>query len=218
MRRQMLRWVRRKLAHRRAKQLFAGVLTVALTLPPQFGFAAELHYVRGGLSVLRILTLPGFLEDCDQCEGTWELRGQNCRDGTQSVLVSSCSDSNRSCDRSKPFRCDGQGCIAKGSVSVIGNPCNSDRWPPEYRELGRQPRDIYFCPVIEIPPYTAVMVLTATLCTRVCDVTLVCSADGRIMWRSREEPYSVCKFVVQYIPLSGCCPNEVPGSIRIILL
>ncbi len=48
MRGQTLRWVRRKLAHSRAMQLFAGVLTVALTLPPQFGFAAELHYVRGG--------------------------------------------------------------------------------------------------------------------------------------------------------------------------
>ncbi len=34
----------------------------------------------------------------------------------------------------------------------------------------------------------------------------------------REEPYSVCDFDVQYIPLSGCCPNEVPGPIRIILL
>ncbi|GIV06926.1 MAG: hypothetical protein KatS3mg017_0128 [Fimbriimonadales bacterium] len=45
---QTLRWVRRQLAHSRAMQLFAGVLTVALTLPPQFGFAAELHYVRGG--------------------------------------------------------------------------------------------------------------------------------------------------------------------------
>ncbi|GIV04429.1 MAG: hypothetical protein KatS3mg016_0004 [Fimbriimonadales bacterium] len=45
---QTLRWVRRQLAHSRAMQLFAGLLTVALTLPPQFGFAAELHYVRGG--------------------------------------------------------------------------------------------------------------------------------------------------------------------------
>ncbi len=45
---QTLRWVRRQWAHSRAMQLFVGLLTVALTLPPQFGFAAELHYVRWG--------------------------------------------------------------------------------------------------------------------------------------------------------------------------
>lgn len=157
-------------------------------------------------------------EDCDQCEGIWDLRGPNCTEGTQTVLVSSCSDSNRDCYRSKPFRCGEQGCIARGYVSVIGDPCNSDHWPPEFSELGRQPRDIYFCPVIVIPPCTAVTVSTATLCTRVCDVTLVCSANGRIMWRSREEPYSVCDFRERYTTLSGCCPNESPGPIRIPII
>jgi len=48
MRRFTTRCVRKALAQNRAVRWLVGLLAFALMLPPQFGFAAELHYARGG--------------------------------------------------------------------------------------------------------------------------------------------------------------------------
>ena len=44
----ILRGIRQSLARSRAMRVFAALLTVSLTLPPQLGVAAELSYARGG--------------------------------------------------------------------------------------------------------------------------------------------------------------------------
>lgn len=164
--------------------------------------------------LLCIMLVAGFFgvtcaqeSDCGHCDEQWSIQGPSCVESSVPAFVP-CSRSNFSCTHPSRMEC----CKVRAYVRVFGDPCNEAPWTSGYERLGiLEQREITFCPDVQIPPCSLLVVDHIRVKVILCTVTLRCSDPQRSLVRWREDPIGIEDYDYHIDPLSNCCPT--PGII-----